>query len=183
LNFELFIAKRIIASKQYKSSVSSPIIKIAILAIALGMIMMLISVATSIGLQQKIREKIAAFNGHVIISKYDNTNSVVSAKPISLNQDFYPEFNSVSGIDYVQAVANKLGIVRTENDFEGIVLKGIGKDYNWKFFKEYLVAGNVPNVIEDKENKELLISEYLSKRLGFKLGSTVTTHFFKNSNS
>ncbi len=179
MNFELFIAKRIIASKQYKSSVSSPIIKIAILAIALGMIMMLISVATSIGLQQKIREKIAAFNGHVIISKYDNTNSVVSAKPISLNQDFYPEFNSVSGIDYVQAVANKLGIVRTENDFEGIVLKGIGKDYNWKFFKEYLVAGNVPNVIEDKENKELLISEYLSKRLGFKLGSTVTTHFFK----
>ena len=66
MNFELFIAKRIIAAKQYKSSVSSPIIKIAVLAIALGMIMMLIAVAAGIGLQQKIQEKVAAFNGHII---------------------------------------------------------------------------------------------------------------------
>ena len=179
LNFELFIAKRIIVAKQYKSSVSSPIIKIAILAIALGMIMMLISVATSIGLQQKIREKVAAFNGHIIISKYDNNNSIVSAKPIKLNQDFYPEFKSVSGVNYIQAVASKVGVIRTEKDFDGIVLKGVGSDYNWHYFKDYLIAGKIPNVTDQKENSELLISEYLSKRLGFQLGSTVVTHFFK----
>jgi len=179
LNFELFIAKRIIAAKQYKSSVSSPIIKIAVLAIALGMIMMLVSVATSIGLQQKIREKVSAFNGHIIISKYDNNNSEVSAKPIKLDQDFYPEFKSVSGIDYIQSVANKAGIIRTENDFEGVNLKGVGADYNWKYFQEYLVSGKLPYVAGEKENSELLISEYLANRLGFKLGATVTAHFFK----
>jgi lipoprotein-releasing system permease protein len=181
LNFELFIAKRIIAAKQYKSSVSSPIIKIAILAIALGMIMMLISVATSIGLQQKIREKVAAFNGHIIISKYDNNNSVVSAKPISSKQDFYPDFKKVSGITHVQAIANKLGVIITDKDFDGIVLKGVGADYNWKYFNEYLVAGNLPNVSNDKENSEVLISEYLSDRLGFNLGSIVTTYFLKEN--
>lgn len=180
LNFELFIAKRIIAAKQYKSSVSSPIIKIAILAIALGMIMMLVSVATSIGLQQKIREKVAAFNGHIVISNYDNNNSYVSAKPIKLNQDFYPDFKTVKGISYVQAVANKVGVIRTAEDFDGIILKGVGSDYKWHYFEEYLISGEIPNVVDEKENSELLISEYLSNRLGFKLGSVVTTHFFKD---
>ena len=179
MNFELFIAKRIIAAKQYKSSVSSPIIKIAILAIALGMIMMLVAVAAGIGLQQKIQEKVAAFNGHVVISKYDNNASVVSAKPIALYQDFYPEFKTVSGIKYVQAIANKAGIVRTENDFEGINLKGVGADYNWSYFEEYLIEGKLPNVAGKKENSELLISEYLANRMGFKLGSVVKTHFLK----
>lgn len=183
MNFELFIARRIIKAKQYKSSVSSPIIKIAILAIALGIVMMLISIAVSIGLQQKIREKVSAFNGHILISKYDNNNSVGSANPISINQDFYPKFSNVNGIKNVQAVANKAGIIRTDTDFDGIILKGVGKDYDWSFFKEYLIAGKVPNVVGEKENSDVLISEYLAKRLGFALDSVVTTNFIKKDMS
>lgn len=179
MNFELFIAKRIIAAKQYKSSISSPIIKIAVLAIALGMIMMLIAVAAGIGLQEKIQEKVAAFNGHVIISKYDTNSSDVSAKPISLNQEFYPNFKFVDGVKYVQPVANKAGIIRTETDFEGVTLKGVNKDYNWRYFNDFLVEGKLPNVSDKKENSEILISEYLANRLGFELGATVTTHFPK----
>jgi lipoprotein-releasing system permease protein len=179
LNFELFIAKRIIAAKQYKSSVSSPIIKIAVLAIALGMIMMLIAVAAGIGLQEKIQEKVAAFNGHIVISKYDNNTSDVSAKPIALHQDFYPNFKSVEGISYIQPVANKAGIIRTETDFEGINLKGVNQDYNWSYFEGFLVSGRLPNLSEKRENSEVLISEYLANRLGFQLGATVTTHFPK----
>ncbi len=179
MNVELFIAKRIIAAKQYKSSISSPIIKIAVLAIAIGMVMMLISVATSIGLQHKIREKVAAFNGHVIISKYDNNTSDLSAQPISIKQDFYPEFKTVSGIKHVQAVANKGGVIRTKTDFEGVNLKGVGADYNWEYFQEFLVVGKLPNVSQKKENKELLMSTYLAERLRFKLGDKVTVHFPK----
>lgn len=179
MNFELFIAKRIIAAKQYKSSVSSPIIKIAVLAIALGMIMMLIAVAAGIGLQEKIQEKVAAFNGHVIISKYDNNTSDVSAKPIALDQEFYPNFKSVNGVKYIQPVANKAGIIRTETDFEGINLKGVNQDYNWRYFEEFLVSGRLPNVSGKRENSEVLISEYLANRLGFELGATVVTHFPK----
>lgn len=149
------------------------------LAIALGMIMMLIAVAAGIGLQEKIQEKVAAFNGHIVISKYDNNISDVSAQPIALQQDFYPNFNSVNGVKYVQPVANKAGIIRTETDFEGITLKGVSKDYNWSYFQEFLVAGRLPNVNDRRENSEVLISEYLANRLGFKLGSAVTTHFPK----
>lgn len=178
LNFELFIAKGIIAAKQYKSSVSSPIIKIAILAIALGMIMMLIAVAAGIGLQQKIQEKVSAFNGHIIISKYDNNQSDVSAKPIPIAQEFYPE-TSIEGIRHIQAVANKAGVIRTETDFEGIQLKGVGKEYDWSFFKEHLIDGRLPNVLDDKENNELLISQFLANRLGFELNESIVAYFPK----
>ncbi len=181
MNFELYIAKRIIAAKQYKSSISSPIIKIAVLAIAIGMIMMLISVATSIGLQHKIQEKIAAFNGHIIISKYDNNTSDLSMNPIPIQQDFYPNFKNVSGIKHVQAVANKGGIIRTAIDFEGVNLKGVGMDYNWEYFKTFLTEGKLPNVSDKKENNELLISTYVANRLGFVLGDRVVVHFPKQN--
>jgi len=95
LNYELFIAKRIIADKKYKNSISSPIIKIAITAIALGVIIMLIAIATGAGLQHKIRDKISGFKGHVQITNYDTNNSDISTVPINKNQDFYPKFNSI----------------------------------------------------------------------------------------
>ena len=88
--------------------------------------MMLFSVSTSIGLQKKIQEKVAAFNGHIIISKYDNNRSDLSLRPISIEQDFYPNFKTVSGINHVQAVANKGGVIRTNTDFEGVNLKNLG---------------------------------------------------------
>ena len=139
MNYELFIAKRIIAAKQDKSSISSPIIKIAIIAIALGMVIMMIAVATSIGLKHKIREKLSGFNGHIQITNFDNNNSEETINPISIQQDFYPEFTTVDEIRHVQVYATKGGIIRTETDFEGIIFKGVADDYDWSFFNEYLV--------------------------------------------
>ncbi len=178
MNLEYFIAKRLIASKGRKSSISAPIIKIAIAAIAIGMIMMIVSVATGIGLQEKIREKIAAFNGHIIISNFDDNQSEVSVVPISLRQDFYPEFTSVAGINHVQAVATKAGIIRTATAFEGIIFKGVGKDYEWQYLKEYTVAGRLPN-LKAKLNEEILISQFLAKRLNLKIGDRFVTYFMK----
>ena len=89
--------------------------------------MMIVSIATGIGLQQKIRQKVSAFNGHIIISGYNDNNSDVSTKPITIHQSFYPKFKEVDGISHVQAVANKAGIIRTESAFEGIIFKGEGR--------------------------------------------------------
>ena len=178
MNVEYFIAKRLLSAKGHKSSVSAPIIKIAVAAIALGMVMMLISVATGIGLQQKIREKVAAFNGHIVIANYEDNQSQVSVTPISIHQNFYPKFTGVSGISHVQAVAAKAGIIRTPKAFEGIVFKGVGKEYQWKNLKEYLVEGKLPDVQHQLSN-QVLLSEYLSKRLFLKLGDTFTTYFMK----
>jgi lipoprotein-releasing system permease protein len=178
LNLEYFIAKRLVTAKDNKSSISAPIIKIAIAAIAIGMVMMIVSVATGVGLQQKIREKVAAFNGHILIFNFDSNESNTAITPVSLKQDFYPNFKSVEGINHVQAVASKAGIIRTESAFEGIVYKGVGKDYNWYYIKEYLVSGTLPDYTR-KLNEEVVVSQFLANRLHFKVGDAFNTFFMK----
>ena len=180
MNLEYFIAKRLIAAKEYKSSISAPIIKIAIAAIAIGMVMMIISVATGMGLQQKIREKVSAFNGHIIISNYDNNQSEATLTPIAKNQKFYPKFNSVAGISHIQAVATKAGIIRTEKAFEGIIFKGVGTDYKWDNIQEYLIAGHLPN-LSSQLNSEVVISQFLADRLELKVGDAFNTFFIKEN--
>lgn len=182
MNYELFIAKRIIASKQYKSSVSAPIIKIAIIAIALGIVIMMITIATGIGLQQKIREKIAGFNGHIQVTNYDNNNSEITINPILKNQEFYPKFKTIPEITHEQIYATKAGIIRTKTDFEGIILKGVGQDYDWNFFRQYLVAGTVPTYDSIVSN-DVLISKEMSNRLGIKLGDSFNILFVKDDPS
>ena len=182
MNYELFIAKRIIAGKKYKNSISSPIIKIAITAIALGIIIMLIAVATGLGLQYKIRDKMAGFKGHIQIVNYDNNNSDVSTTPVDKNQDFYPKFDSISGIKNIQVFANKGGILRTETDFEGIIFKGVSTDYDWTFFEEYLLEGKVPDFNQPR-TKEVLLSQTIVNRLNLKLNDTILATFLKTENS
>ena len=180
MNYELFIAKRIIAGKEYKNSISSPIIKIAITAIALGIIIMLIAIATAAGLQTKIRDKMAGFKGHVQVVNYDNNNSEVSVVPIDKNQDFYPNFKNTSGIKNIQIFASRGGILRTETDFEGIVFKGVSTDYDWSFFNEYLVEGRVPN-LNLARTKEVLLSKTVIDRLQLHLNDTILSTFLKNN--
>lgn len=169
-------------AKEHKSSISAPIIKIAIAAVAIGMLMMIVSVAAGMGLQQKIREKVSAFNGHVSITNFDDNQSEVSVNPIDIKQEFYPKFKTIDGISHIQAVASKAGIIRTEDAFEGIVFKGVGKDYRWKNIDEYIIQGKKPNLSEDL-NSEVLISQYLADRLQLKLGDKFNTFFMKDQNN
>jgi lipoprotein-releasing system permease protein len=178
LNYEYFIAKRIIGSKAYKSSISAPIIKIGIAAIAIGMVVMMIAIATGIGLQQKIRDKAVAFNGHITISSFDSNASDESKNPISISQEFYPVFTAVEAVTHIQAVATKFGVIRTETDFEGAVLKGVGPDYNWSYFEEFLIAGDLPSY-SDTMNNDVLVSEYIANRLGFGVGDSFQMSFVK----
>ncbi|AUC15332.1 transmembrane permease [Tenacibaculum sp. SZ-18] len=176
MNYELFIAKRIVAGKEHKNSISSPIIKIAIVAIILGIAIMLISVSVSAGFQQKIRAKIAGFKGHIQITNYDNNNSDVSTVPVNLDQDFYPTFKNISGIRKVQPYINKGGILRTPTDFHGIVFKGVDADYDFSFFQEFLVEGRLPNY-DQKRNREVLISKSIVNSLQLKLNDTLQAWF------
>lgn len=182
MNYELFVAKRIISGKEYKSSISSPIIKIAIAAISLGLVIMLIAIATGDGLREKIRSKISGFKGHIQITKYDANNSDVSVIPIDKNQNFYPKLSTINGIKNIQIYANQVGLIRTKTDFEGIIYKGVSTDYDWTFFKEYLVAGKIPN-FNQKRTRDILLSKTIVNRLKLKLNDTINVAFFKNKTS
>lgn len=145
----------------------------------MGLVMMLIAIATGVGLKHKIREKIAAFNGHIQIFNYDNNRSDVSVVPVSTDQDFYPEFKTIDGISHVQAVATMGGIVRTEDTFEGIIAKGVGKDYNWDNFREFLVAGRIPDFTAAL-NTEVLMSRSMAMRLQLDVGEEFFAFFLRD---
>jgi len=166
------------SSKHYKSSVSAPIIKIGIGAIALGMIVMLISVATSAGLQREIRNKIIAYKGHITISHFDGNRSDESLLPLDLTDLLLRQLDSVEGISSYYFEANKFGIVRTENDFEGVVFKGLDKQFDWDKFNGYLLEGRLP-VVGDSLTNEILISQYLSNRLGLRTGDPLFMYFLR----
>lgn len=182
MNFEYFIARRIVASKDHKNSISAPIIKIAITAIALGIIMMLISIATGVGLQEKIREKVSAFNGDIIISKFGTNNSSDSQAPLAKTMGLLDTISSISGVRHLQGVASKGGVIRTATDFEGVVVKGVGSDFNWEYFEEFLVEGRLPDFTGEL-NADILISSYFSKRLNLKIGDKAPTFFFNETSS
>nr|WP_317631466.1 FtsX-like permease family protein [uncultured Flavobacterium sp.] len=178
MKLEYFIAKRLIGAKSNKSSVSAPIIKIAITAIVISMVMMLISVATGIGLQEKIREKVGAFNGHIVISNFDNNNSEVSISPIQKSDELYETLQNIPGITHLQAVATKGGIIRTETSFEGIILKGVDSTFNWTVIKEYLEEGQVPD-FSSKLTNDVLVSRFIANRLNLKLGDEFNSFFMR----
>lgn len=182
MNLDFFIAKRLIKSGDDKNKISSPIIKIAISAIAIGVVIMFISMASGFGLQNKIREKISAFSGHILINNYDNNQSGLTLDSIVIDSTFYRNFKNIDGIKNIQAYATIGGIIRTEKNFEGIIFKGVDQNYNWDLFKPYLIEGYMPKFSE-KRNKNVLISKTLSNRLGLKINDSFNTFFLrKNSN-
>ena len=148
--------------------------------------MILIAIATGKGLQERIRQKIASLNGHIQIFNYDTNHSEVSIVPISTEEDFYtqPDFfnQGENRVIHIQSVITKGGIIRTEKTFEGIIAKGIGMDYDWKYMKSYLKKGKIPNYSTDTLSNEILISEYIANRLELSVGDTCNTLFLREDN-
>ena len=179
MNYEFFIAKKIIRSKSYKSSISSPIIKIGVTAIAIGIIVMLVSIATGVGLKKKIIEKAVAFNGHITITNFDSNDSDESQFPILLDSSLYPNYSSNKGVKHIQAVASKFGVIRTAQTFEGIVFKGVDENYDWKAISDYILRGRVPD-FESSFSKEVVVSKYLADRLDLDLEDQFEMYFSKS---
>jgi lipoprotein-releasing system permease protein len=164
-----------------KSSASNRIIKIAIAAIALGLVMMLIAVSTSLGLQHEIKNKIIVFSGQLNIAPFENNNSKVSTRPIYRSELNEVGWNSTDDIDHIQATASKAALVKSKTDFEGLVVKGVGLDYRWHNLDSYLVEGSYPNT-QDNLNNEILLSQTIAQRLHVGIGDRVTA-YFQNSSS
>jgi len=175
LNLPFFIAKRITFSS--KRTFSKLIVRIAILGIMLGLAVMILAVAIVKGFKSEIREKVRGFAGDIQIVKYDlNTsfeNSPFRINPVTLKSIVqYPE------IAYAQPFATKPGIINTNEEVEGVVLKGVDKNYNWNYFKNILVSGRTIDFADTVESqKEILISEYTASRLNLKVGDDFLMYF------
>ena len=178
MNLEYFIAKRI-HFQQGKKNVSRPAVRIATIGIALGLAVMIIAIAVVIGFKEQIRNKTIGFGGHIQITNFDNNNTY-EMNPIKADNALIKKISAIDGVKHIQRFATKPGIIKTDSEFQGIVIKGIDKGFDWKFFKSNLVEGRIIDVSGNSPTNDVVISKYLTNLLGLKLGDSFYTYFIQD---
>lgn len=179
LNTELFIAKRIFSDKSVKKGISQPIVTIAIVGIALSLAVMILSVAIVTGFKAEIRNKVIGFGSHIQIVNYDS-NVSFETEPINKKQAVFSDIENLFGIKKIQEFGIKAGIIRTKTDIQGIVLKGVGNDYDWSFFKNNLIDGTIFEVNDSSTSNKILISNYTASILNLKVGDKIAAYFIQD---
>ena len=176
MRLELFIARRIHFSKEGNRQVTPPAVRIAIVGVALGLAVMILSVAIVIGFKKEVRNKVIGFGSHIQITNFDN-NSSYETTPIAVSDSLLQALQEFPGIKHIEGYATKMGILKTDSDFQGVVLKGIDTDYDWSFFRNNLKEGELLTIDPKKTSTDVIISRYLSDLLGLKLGDSILTYF------
>lgn len=177
MNVAYFLTKRVAFGQQ--KSFSSFIIKIAVTAIALSVAVMLITTATVNGFQNEISRKIFGFWGHIHINSFGTNRSYDDLRPVSIKQDFYPSIDTIEGISHIQVYAHKAGVMKTDDDIEGIVLKGIGTDFKWDFFEHYMVEGKHFELQDTITSNHILLSQTTANRLKLAVDDNIIIYFLK----
>jgi len=185
LSYELYIARRILFSKtddiRKRGSISArPVIRIAITGVVLGLAVMIIALAIVTGFKKEIRDKITGFGGHIVISNYDD-NSSYEVIPIEMNPNISRNLRKIDGIHHVQEFATKAGIIKTDDQMEGVVLKGVGPDFDWEFFQDKITDGKRFQVETDtgKASNGIMISRQTANRLKLKTGDNLVMYFIQ----
>lgn len=176
MKVEFFIAKRILLGRSHSKSFTRPVINIAVWGIALGVLIMIMSVAITKGFQKEIKDKIVGFASDIQISDAGVSESYES-NPILFDSTLYTKLTASPKIKHVQVYASKAGIIKTQDNMQGVILKGIAPDFNWRFFKQHLVEGDTLTIGEQKISKEALISSKIANILNLKLGDQFRVFF------
>ncbi|MDY5637971.1 MAG: FtsX-like permease family protein [Parabacteroides sp.] len=179
MNLSLFIARRIYFSKDQEQRVTPPAVRIAMIGIALGLAVMILSVAIVVGFKKEVRNKVIGFGSHIQISNFDN-NASYESSPIAVSDTLLASLRAFPGVRHVEAFATKPGILKTDEDFQGIVLKGIDSDFDWTFFRSNLIEGDTLTLHPDKTSTDVLISRYLSDLLRLQVGDSFLTYFVQD---
>jgi lipoprotein-releasing system permease protein len=177
MNLEYFIAKRI-HFRQDRKHVSRPAVRIAILGIAIGLAVMLLAVSIVTGFKKEIRNKTIGFGGHIQITNFDSNNTY-ELTPIVLNDTLINELAAIPGVKHIQAFATKPGIIKTNEQFQGMVLKGIDEHFDWDFFKSNLIEGDILHIGESLQN-QAVISKHQADLFKLKLGDTFFAYFIQD---
>ena len=178
MNPELFIARRIYFHPEGEKQVSPPAIRIAIISMALGLTVMILSVSIVIGFKKEVRNKVIGFGSHIQIGNFD-TNTSYETRPIVFSDSLLDQLKAIPNIRHIQAFATKPAIIKTNNDFQGIVLKGVDENFDWDFFKQNLLEGEVLRIRPDSSCTDVLISKNIADQLNLRLGDSFICYFIQ----
>ena len=179
MSIEFFIAKRIYKAKGENRNVSPPAIQVATGSIAIGVAVMILSVAVVIGFKKEIREKVIGFGSHIQISNFE-INPSYETKPIAVSDTLTDYLQNRFNVLRVERFATKPGIIKTAENFQGVIFKGVDEHYNWDFFRSNLIEGTVLNIRSDSTLSDVLVSRTIVDKLNLKLGDSFTAYFVQD---
>jgi lipoprotein-releasing system permease protein len=176
LGLSYHIAKRIAFNKQ--QSFSRFIIRLSVAATAVSITAMIITLAFVNGFQEKVADKIFGFWGHIRVQKYETGKSLISEElPLTKNTAVENSMASTPGVVSYQSFATKSAVLESQNDIEGVLIKGIEKNENHSALKQFLVAGRWIQFTDSLYSKETLVSDAVAKQLQIKINDTIKVHF------
>lgn len=176
LNYELFIARRIFSDHENQKKFSRSIITFALFGIAFGLMIMILSVAVVTGFKKEIRDKVIGFGSHIQLVNFDS-NSSFETVPVSKNQSWLDQLTAMEEVKHVEVFATKPGIIKTEDEMMGMILKGVGPDFDWSFFRDNLVEGSLLEIKDSVVSDKVLISKQVSSLLKLKVGDPIYCYF------
>ena len=180
MNFELFLAKRIYFNQQQGKRTTPPAVRIAMIGMALGLAVMILSVAIVIGFKKEVRNKVIGFGSHIQVTNLDN-NTSYETQPIAVSDALMTQLQTDPTIKHVEAYATKPGILKTDSAFQGIVLKGVDEHFDWTFFQKQMKAGEVFKVMPNQTTTDVIISAALSNKMSLKVGDSFLTYFVQEN--
>ena len=194
---EYFIARKIYKGNSEDKKVSQPIIRISKVSIVLAMIINIITIAVVTGFQNQVKDKVTGFGSHATIMKAGE-GSTFESSPILFNDSLVEKVQSIPNIRAIQKFAYKPALLQSEPDtnwynvnnvdtfqvqqeIHGVVVKGVGADFNWSFFEKHLKSGRIPNVVDEEPKSEIIISSRIAQDLKLEVGEKVSTFFVKST--
>ena len=180
MNTELYIAKRLLKGGSQRKS-TGLMVSISIFGIALSVAVMIVAVAITTGFKEEIGQKATGFAADIQITNLDSNHSLYNMSPISANQPFLGALKDIPEVRHIQQFCIKPGIMKSAGEIQGIVLKGVGRDFEWDFFRNNMVEGSVFQLPDSAASNEIILSKHIANLLKLKLGDPVIIYFVQEN--
>ena len=176
MDWKLFVARRIYRSKEGEKEVSKPAVLIAMWGIAIGLAVMIVAVAVVIGFKHEVRDKVVGIGSDITITNFDAQKSYETV-PVVAGDSLLDALRAMGGVKHVQRYSTKPGMIMTEDNFLGMVLKGVSQEYDWTFLKEHLLEGEIPAFTDSASTNRTLVSRTIANKLHLKTGDKLYTYY------
>lgn len=179
MNFPLFIARRIYSKSDGQRMVSKPAIRIATAGVAIGLAVMIVSVSVVFGFKHTIRDKVVGFGSHIQVGEFMTLQNA-DQRPVAMTDAMMAALRSTDGVRHVQRFAMRQGILKTDEDFLGVLFKGVGPEFDSTFIHQNIVEGSIPAFSDSSSTNKLLISKSMADKLRLKSGDRIFAYFIDN---
>ena len=176
----LFVARRIYQRNEGGKEVSKPAVRIAMAGIAIGLAVMIVSVAVAVGFKKEIRNKVVGLTSEVVVTSLDDAQ-LYQTKPVVADDSLLQTLRTVDFVQHVQRFSTKTGMIMTSDNFQGMMLKGVGQEYDCSFIKEHLLYGEVPAFTDSVASNKVLVSKTIADKLALKVGDKLFTYYVEDN--